>query len=91
LAAASDDNIKLWNRNGSLAIVLKARKDKFTSVSFSPTGRLLASGSNKGNLILQNLTSTKIENLLSESCYLLHDYFQTNPKVTKSDKALCSP
>ena len=89
LAAASDDNIKLWNRNGSLAIVLKARKDKFTSVSFSPTGRLLASGSNKGNLILQNLTSTKLENLLSESCYLLHDYLNTNPKVTKSDKALC--
>ncbi|MBW4571082.1 MAG: hypothetical protein KME31_24615 [Tolypothrix carrinoi HA7290-LM1] len=89
LAAASDDNIKLWNRNGSLAIVLKARKDKFTSVSFSPTGRLLASGSNKGNLILQNLTSTKLENLLSESCYLLQDYLNTNPKVTKSDRALC--
>jgi WD40 repeat protein len=90
LAAASDDNIKLWNRNGSLAIVLKARKDKFTSVSFSPTGKLLASGSNKGNLILQNLTSTKLENLLSQSCYLLHDYLKTNPKVTKSDRALCS-
>ena len=89
LAAASDDNIKLWNRNGALIIVLKARQDKFTSVSFSSSGRLLASGSDKGNLMLQNLTDTKLDNLLSQSCYLLHDYLKTNPKVTQSDRALC--
>ncbi|GAX39934.1 WD-40 repeat-containing protein [Tolypothrix sp. NIES-4075] len=89
LAAGSDDNIKLWNRNGTLLIALKADNENFSSAIFSPDKRQLAIASTKGRLILQNLADIKLENLLSQSCDLLHDYLKTNPKVTKSDRALC--
>ncbi|NEU73207.1 hypothetical protein PI95_011695 [Hassallia byssoidea VB512170] len=89
LAGSTDDNIKLWNRNGTLLIALKAHNEKFSSAIFSPDGRQLAIGSTKGRLILRNLADIKLENLLSRSCDLLHDYLKTNPKVTKSDRALC--
>ncbi len=89
LAGATDDNIKLWNRDGTLLIALKTQTDEFTSVVFSPDGRLLASGSNKGKVILQNLADIRLEKLLKKSCDLLHDYLNTNPNVTPSDRALC--
>ena len=92
LAGFTPDNIKLWNRNGTLLIVLKAHKahnENFSSAIFSPDGRQLAIGTIKGRLILRNLADIKLDNLLSQSCNLLHDYLKTNPKVTKSDRALC--
>jgi WD40 repeat protein len=89
LAGFTDDNIKLWNRNGTLLIVLKAHSENFSSAIFSPDGRQLAIGTTKSRLILKNLADTRLENLLSQSCDLLHDYLKTNPKVTKSDRALC--
>ncbi|MBW4608643.1 MAG: hypothetical protein KME22_15900 [Hassallia sp. WJT32-NPBG1] len=89
LAGFTDDNIKLWNRNGTLLIVLKAHSENFSSAIFSPDGRQLAIGTIKSRLILKNLADTRLENLLARSCDLLHDYLKTNPKVTKSDRALC--
>jgi WD40 repeat protein len=89
LAGSTDDNIKLWNRDGTLLIALKAHNENFSSAIFSPDGRQLAIGSTKGRLILHNLADIKLENLLSRSCNLLHNYLKTNPKVTKSDRALC--
>jgi WD40 repeat protein/uncharacterized small protein (DUF1192 family) len=89
LAGSTDDNIKLWNRNGTLLIALKAHNENSSNAIFSLDGRQLAIGSTKGRLILRNLADIKLENLLSRSCDLLHDYLKTNPKVTKSDRALC--
>jgi WD40 repeat protein len=89
LAGSTDDNIKLWNRNGTLLIALKAHNENFSNAIFSPDGRQLAIGSTKSRLILLNLADIKLDNLLSRSCDLLHDYLKTNPKVTKSDRALC--
>jgi WD40 repeat protein len=89
LVASSDDKVKLWNREGTLLIVLKGDKGELTSVSFSHDGKTLAVGSGKGTVIFQNLADIKLENLIARGCNLLQEYLQTNPKVTKSDRALC--
>ncbi|MBE9206984.1 hypothetical protein IQ244_10725 [Nostoc sp. LEGE 06077] len=89
LVAASEDKLKLWNRDGVLLIALKGDKDELTSVTFSPDGKTLAAGSGKGMVIFRPLADIKLENLLTRGCNLLHDYFQTNPKISQSDRALC--
>ncbi|WP_193193800.1 eIF2A-related protein [Nostoc sp. MG11] len=89
LVASSDDKVKLWNRQGTLLIALKGDKGELTSVSFSHDGKTLAVGSGKGTVIFQNLADLKLGNLLARGCNLLQEYLQTNPKVTKSDRALC--
>ncbi|MHC5830687.1 MAG: hypothetical protein ACYT04_85770, partial [Nostoc sp.] len=68
----------------------KGYKDELTSVSFSHDGKTLAAGSANGAVILQNLADIQLEKLLTRGCDLLHDYLQTNQKVMKSDRALCS-
>ncbi|BBD57602.1 WD-40 repeat-containing protein [Nostoc sp. HK-01] len=89
IVAASDDKLKLWNRDGILLIALKGDKDELTSVTFSPDGKTLAAGSGKGMVIFRPLADIKLEHLLRRGCDLLHDYLQTNPKVSQSDRALC--
>ncbi|MCF2148424.1 hypothetical protein IQ276_018740 [Desmonostoc muscorum LEGE 12446] len=90
LAASSDDKVRIWNRDGTLLIALKGYKDELTSISFSPDGKTLAVGSASGTVIFQDLADIKLEKLLTRGCDLLHDYLQTNQKVMKSERALCS-
>ncbi|MEH1942202.1 MAG: hypothetical protein V7L01_18570 [Nostoc sp.] len=90
LAASSDDKLRIWNREGTLLIALKGDKQELTSVSFSNDGKTLAAGSGNGTVIFQNLADIELEKLLARGCSLLHDYLQTNQKVMKSDRALCS-
>ncbi len=90
LAASSDDKVRIWNREGTLLIALKGDKQELTSVSFSNDGKTLAAGSGNGTVIFQNLADIELEKLLARGCNLLHDYLQTNQKVMKSDRALCS-
>jgi WD40 repeat protein len=90
LAASSDNKVRLWNREGTLLIALKGDKEELTSVSFSPDSKTLAAGSGNGTVIFRDLADIKLENLLARGCNLLQDYLQTNPKVTKGDRALCS-
>ncbi|MFN6485499.1 MULTISPECIES: eIF2A-related protein [unclassified Nostoc] len=90
LAASSDDKVRIWNREGTLLIALKGDKDELTSVSFSHDGKTLAAGSSNGTVIFRDLADIKLDNLLTQGCHLLHDYLQTNQKVMKGDRALCS-
>ncbi|MFN6460695.1 MAG: eIF2A-related protein [Nostoc sp. DedVER02] len=90
LAASSDDKVRIWNREGTLLIALKGYEAELTSVSFSPDGKTLAAGSGNGTVIFQDLADIQLEKLLGRGCNLLHDYLQTNQKVMKSDRALCS-
>ncbi|MCC5638037.1 hypothetical protein LC593_19805 [Nostoc sp. CHAB 5844] len=89
IVAASEDKLKLWNHDGTLLIALKGDKEELTSVAFSPDGNALAAGSGKGMVIFRPLADIKLDNLLTRGCDLLYDYFKTNPKVSKSDRALC--
>ncbi|MBD2435313.1 eIF2A-related protein [Nostoc sp. FACHB-110] len=91
LVAASEDKLKLWKRDGTLLIALKGDKEELTSVAFSPDGRILAAGGAKGMVIIRPLADIKLDNLLKRGCEMLHDYFQTNPRVSTSDRALCFP
>ncbi|WP_448265303.1 WD40 domain-containing protein [Nostoc sp. DSM 114159] len=90
LAASSDDKVRIWNRAGTLLIALKGDKDELTSVSFSHDGKTLAAGSGNGTVIFRDLADIQLDKLLARGCDLLHDYLQTNQKVIKSDRALCS-
>ncbi|MEA5507261.1 hypothetical protein VB735_30045 [Halotia wernerae UHCC 0503] len=89
LAVSSDNKVRLWNWEGILLIALKGDKEELTSVSFSPDSKTLAAGSGNGTVIFRNLADLKLENLLARGCNLLQDYLQTNPKVTRGDRALC--
>jgi WD40 repeat protein/tetratricopeptide (TPR) repeat protein len=90
LAASSDDKVRIWKRDGTLLIALKGYKDELTSISFSPDGRTLAVGSASGTVIFQDLADIELNKLLARGCDLLHDYLQTNQKVMKSERNLCS-
>ncbi|MEH1998179.1 MAG: hypothetical protein V7L00_05420 [Nostoc sp.] len=90
LAASSDDKVRIWKREGTLLIALKGDRNELTSVSFSHDGKTLAAGSGNGTVIFRDLADIQLEKLLTRGCDLLHDYLQTNQKVMKSDRALCS-
>ncbi|MEH1802726.1 MAG: hypothetical protein V7L13_26915 [Nostoc sp.] len=90
LAASSDDKVRIWNREGTLLIALKGDKDELTSVSFSHDGKTLAAGSGNGTVIFRDLADIQLDKLLARGCNLLHDYLQTNQKLMKSERALCS-
>ncbi|OZH53273.1 hypothetical protein AFK68_18720 [Hydrocoleum sp. CS-953] len=62
---------------------MSSHKDSVMSVSFSPDGKLLASGSRDQTVILWNLA---LDDLLEKGCSWVCDYLQTNPHVQESDR-----
>ncbi|MBF2064298.1 MAG: hypothetical protein IGS39_07730 [Calothrix sp. C42_A2020_038] len=90
IATMSDDKIKLWNLQGQLELVISAEdEDTFSTISFTPDGKTLVTGSSKGKVIFRNLADTKTEKLMEKGCQLLRDYLQNNTRVPKSDRNLC--
>jgi WD40 repeat protein len=89
-ATNSNEKVKLWSQDGTLLIALKGDQDgKLTSVSFSPDGKILAVGSDRGYIILRKIADIQLKSLLDNACNLIKDYLQHNSKVTSSDRSLC--
>ena len=93
LAATSDNQVRLWSINGTPLITLKGyregSREGITNASFNHDGNILAFGGARGAVIMQDLEKLDLDKLLNRGCQLLHDYLETNSKVTDSDRALC--
>ncbi|MBN3940885.1 hypothetical protein [Nostoc sp. NMS9] len=83
-----DKTVRLWGIDGSLLYIFSGHKDGILDVSFSPDGKTIASASDDNTVILRNL-DFNLDKLLARGCAWLHDYLQTNPNVTDSDRHLC--
>ncbi len=88
LATASyDRTVKLWNvdkllniendTNETLEQTLKGHVDGVETVSFSPDGKLIASGSKDGNIKLWNL-ALDVDGLMKLGCNHLENYLETH-------------
>ncbi|MDZ8222587.1 eIF2A-related protein [Nostoc sp. ChiVER01] len=83
-----DKTVRLWGIDGSLLYIFTGHKNGILDVSFSPDGKTIASASVDNTVILRNL-DFNLDKLLARGCAWLHDYLQTNPNVTDSDRHLC--
>ncbi|MBW4508060.1 MAG: hypothetical protein KME64_16330 [Scytonematopsis contorta HA4267-MV1] len=94
LASTSEDKtIKLWDVIAHKEIAtLIGHRVGVSSVSFSPSGKLLASGSSSGTVVLWNLeilSKLTLDDLMVRGCDWVRRYLQTNPNVSSNDKHLC--
>ena len=80
-----DGYVRLWNKDGTLVKTLLEHSSGFSSLSFSPSGKTLALGSDDGTIVLLNLN---LSDLLSRSCAWLHDYL-TNVPSAQNQQHLC--
>ena len=79
-SASVDKTIKLWKPDGTLITTLTGNSDAVTNLTFSPDG-ILASISKDGRVILWSLN---LDNLLTQGCQWLQDYFVTHPDALKT-------
>ncbi|NES74282.1 MAG: hypothetical protein F6K24_58385, partial [Okeania sp. SIO2D1] len=86
VSGSTDGILRIWHFEGTLLKSLNTHQVNVLSVSFSPDGKMLASAAADGKIILWNLN---LDDLLIEACQQVHDYLQTNPNVSDSDRLLC--
>jgi WD40 repeat protein/uncharacterized caspase-like protein len=94
-SGSSDKTVKIWNIQGKELNTFRGHSDAILNVSFTPDTKLLASGSFDSTIKLWRLDSTKLrtldlDSLLVRSCDRLHNYLQTNPKISAQERRLCS-
>jgi WD40 repeat protein/CHAT domain-containing protein len=87
LASGSFDGIKLWNtETGKEIQTLNEQSGWVSSISFSPDGKILASGNSNGNI---KLWSFNLDYLIGRSCDWIRNYLTYNHNVSESDRHLC--
>jgi len=86
-SGSRDKMVRLWDVNNGREIkTLKGHTNWISSVIFSPDGKILASASGDGTIILWNLD---LDDLLVRGCKLIRGYLENNPDVSAEDKRLC--
>lgn len=89
-SASIDRTVRIWQLDGTELVSLKGHKDGVISLSFSPDGKMLASGGLDNNIILWNLQQVgTLDKLLIKGCQWIQDYLKSNPNLEKSDRQLC--
>ncbi|MCP2729439.1 AAA-like domain-containing protein [Limnofasciculus baicalensis] len=82
--ANSDDTVKLWNLEGKELLTLTGHKDWVTSVSFSPDGKTIASGSGDGTVKLWNLEGKELLTLTGHESLVWSVSFSPDGKTIAS-------
>jgi WD40 repeat protein/energy-coupling factor transporter ATP-binding protein EcfA2 len=88
-------SIFLWRLDGTLITELIGHSKNVMSLSFSPDGKILASGSDDNSTILWNLDDSSEENLsldnwLKLGCVWMEDYLTQPNNLDASNRDLCS-
>ncbi|MBD2743794.1 DUF4214 domain-containing protein [Coleofasciculus sp. FACHB-1120] len=76
--------IKFWSQHNQQPITLI--NGNFSSVNFSPNGRIIAAVRGNRELILFDLD---LDNLIKYACNWMHDYLKNNPRMIEK-KNLCN-
>ncbi len=84
-SASKDQTVKLWDAAGNLLTTLEGHSGQVLSLSFSPDGKTIASAA-QNKVILWNLS---LDQLLSEGCSWLKDYFSSQGNNIERDRNLC--
>ena len=91
IASSSEDRtVRLWSLDGMPLKTLIGHTDLVRDVGFSPDGKILASASADTTVRLWNTETLDFDGLIARGCSWVQDYLKTNPKVTQSDRHLCS-
>lgn len=84
--------MKFWKPDGTGIATLPGHTAAVRSLSFSPDGKTLVSGSDDTTMILWNLEGLELDALLKHGCFWMRDYFNphsadihTNLIVSKLD------
>ncbi|NJP10969.1 MAG: hypothetical protein HC866_17055 [Leptolyngbyaceae cyanobacterium RU_5_1] len=74
--------VRLWNLVGRQVAQFGGKQSKITTVSVSPDGKRLAIAQGNGSIQLQPIRS--LDELLTQSCTWLKDYFRTYPEAEEA-------
>lgn len=86
-----DGSVKLWNRDGTLRTILPGHRSIVTSLTFSPDGHRLYSGSDNGQLIVWDIQQIMALDPVAYACDWVSDYLRHGEDLSPQDRRLCDP
>ncbi|PZV12247.1 MAG: hypothetical protein DCF20_17855 [Pseudanabaena sp.] len=89
ISGSFNNTIKLWYLDGKELLTIEDIDYKsFRSVVFSPSGKMIASASNKHKYNTIKLWDIDYNRAISQACDWLRPYLTNNPNVSESDRQL---
>ncbi|MDD2814240.1 MAG: TIR domain-containing protein [Thiotrichaceae bacterium] len=98
-SGGADDTLRLWDaETGKMHHVLKEHTGWIRALAFKPKERALATASSDMTVIVwtldalkedSDLTTSKLNDLTSQACKILHNYLQNNVNLSDSERTIC--